>query len=163
MKKPLNRGPRGPYKKIRYVIKDQGYKTPCWIWQLSVDPKGYGQDSLIGGIRRGAHIVSYEKHKGPVPVGKELDHICHDPKTCVGGPKCPHRPCINPDHLEPVTDAVNSQRTTTTKLNLSDISDIKEMFSYGLNKRRLANLFDVDESTIRAIVIGKTWKNHGAD
>ena len=60
---------------------------------------GYGR---IGKSRkrgtRGAHIVAYELAKGPVPEGLQLDH------------KCRVRCCINPDHLEPVTQLLNIRR-----------------------------------------------------
>ncbi len=32
-----------PYKPIRYIEEDLGFKTPCWIWQLKRAPRtGYG-------------------------------------------------------------------------------------------------------------------------
>jgi hypothetical protein len=38
-----------------------------------------------------------------------LDHTCHD-TSCEKGASCPHRACVNPAHLEPVTHAVNIRR-----------------------------------------------------
>jgi hypothetical protein len=48
---------------------------------------------------------------GPIPPGLYVDHACHttDP-DCAGGPNCPHRRCVNPDHLELVTDDENRRR-----------------------------------------------------
>lgn len=69
----------------------------CRIWFGSTDPKGYGRIHNPHGSRH-THIVAYELVKGPVPKGKELDHLCRVPS------------CINPDHLEPVTRQENILR-----------------------------------------------------
>ncbi len=42
-----------------------------------------------------AHRVSYELHKGPIPDGLFIDHICRT------------RCCVNPNHLRAVTHAQN--------------------------------------------------------
>ena len=67
----------------------------CWLWIGHVDEKlGYGR-FVVEGRRRVAHLVSYEALVGPVPAGLQLDHLCRV------------RSCVNPAHLEPVTQAVN--------------------------------------------------------
>lgn len=59
----------------------------------------YGHGSVHNGERSvGAHVACYELLIGPVPEGKELDHLCRNPS------------CVNPDHLEPVTHKVNMER-----------------------------------------------------
>jgi hypothetical protein len=50
------------------------------------------------GSSRMVHNVAYEVFIGPIPEGKELDHICRN------------RWCWNPDHLEPVTHKQNMMR-----------------------------------------------------
>lgn len=81
---------------------------PCWPWQGSVDGGGYGmfREPDKENMSR-SHIVSYVIAQGLVPGGLELDHICHNPNTCHLGKSCPHRRCVNPDHLEAVTALVN--------------------------------------------------------
>jgi hypothetical protein len=56
----------------------------------------------------GLHRLVYEVMVGPIPTGLVVDHTCHDPKVCEGGTFCPHRACINPDHLAAVTHAHNT-------------------------------------------------------
>jgi len=69
----------------------------CWPWVAAVTHTGYGRINIGGTIKR-AHRIAYELVKGPIPEGLELDHLCRN------------RACINPDHLEPVTHAVNMRR-----------------------------------------------------
>lgn len=73
-----------------------------WGWGGFVDRKGYGRMSvtLANGKRTtvGAHQVSYMLHRGDVPEGLELDHLCRNPL------------CSNPLHLEAVTHVENVRR-----------------------------------------------------
>jgi hypothetical protein len=73
---------------------------PCWMWTAGISTDtGYG---LFSDERRSrkisAHRFSYETHKGPIPEGLELDHLCRV------------RRCVNPDHLEAVTHQINVLR-----------------------------------------------------
>jgi hypothetical protein len=76
-------------------------KTPdCWLWTGStVGTWGYGQVS-IGRRRIPVHRYAYELLVGPIPDGLVIDHLC----------RVPH--CVNPAHLEPVTEQVNILRGT---------------------------------------------------
>ena len=71
--------------------------TGCWLWTSTSHSDGYGL-ILVGGRRRLAHRLSYELHRGPIPEGLDLDHLCRQ------------RCCVNPAHLEPVTVRVNILR-----------------------------------------------------
>lgn len=82
----------------------------CWTWTASTSTSGYGHFRYKGKVRE-AHLVSYMMCIGSIPEGKQLDHTCHTRDTeCVGGVECPHRRCVNPAHLEPVTSLENSKR-----------------------------------------------------
>lgn len=70
----------------------------CWLWLGCTDPKGYGHFRLNGSICK-AHRVAYELFVGPIPFGLQLDHLCR-----VKG-------CVNPAHLEAVTNSENQRRT----------------------------------------------------
>lgn len=65
----------------------------CWLWTGAVQNRGYGNFRS-----KLAHRVSYEKYVGPIPKGLTLDHLCKN------------RLCVNPKHLEPVTQYVNNMR-----------------------------------------------------
>lgn len=90
----------------RYVITDDG----CWQWDGPVYWNGYGHSPISTGDQL-AHRAFYLHHAGPIPVGYDLDHLCHSRSTgCPGGVTCLHRLCVNPDDLEPVTRRVNVLR-----------------------------------------------------
>lgn len=80
-------------KPIGYVICENG----CWEWVGGLNSNGYGKMKL-GKASAGAHRVVYEMHRGPIPEGLHLDHLCRKPD------------CVNPDHLEPVTNRENMMR-----------------------------------------------------
>lgn len=69
----------------------------CWGWKRG-HSNGYASFHVTADRSINAHQFSYEYFVGPVPEGKELDHLCHN------------RGCVNPDHLEPVIHEVNCQR-----------------------------------------------------
>lgn len=72
----------------------------CWLWIGSVNNCGYG-GIWKDGVCAKAHRVSYEMAKGKIPPGLDIDH------------KCKQRCCVNPDHLEAVTEAENVRRSST--------------------------------------------------
>lgn len=79
-----------------YISKSDG----CWVWLGKPANTGYGQIGFDHPKRvtRNAHRVVYELLVGEVPEGKQLDHTCRN------------RLCVNPEHLEPVTQRENLLR-----------------------------------------------------
>jgi len=69
----------------------------CWNWKAGLDSHGYGFIKL-NKVNAKAYRVAYELVKGPIPEGKQIDHLCRN------------RKCVNPDHLEPVTRRENILR-----------------------------------------------------
>lgn len=87
-------------------------ETPdgCWEWIRALNSKGYGSFGYAGKIHL-THRLAYTLLVGPIPEGLHLDHLCHNNSGCTDVP-CDHRKCCNPEHLEPVTNRVNSLRGT---------------------------------------------------
>jgi hypothetical protein len=97
-----------------FVISENG----CWIWQRSIAESGYGQASVK---RRPvlAHRLYFERYKGPIAKGLQVDHQCHNKDlACAGGRQCLHRRCVNPNHLEAVTPVGNLRRGRGTRLTI---------------------------------------------
>lgn len=69
----------------------------CWLWLGKKTADGYGQ-LRIGGKTYLTHRLSYEVFVGRIPDGLVIDHLCRVHE------------CLNPEHLEPVTAAVNTLR-----------------------------------------------------
>lgn len=98
------RGPHARPWQIRIwdrvsVPSDQ---SQCWTWQGHLDQGGYGRLTMDGGhraLKRRAHRCMYELLVGPIPDGLQLDHLCSNPS------------CVNPTHLEPVTNRENTIRS----------------------------------------------------
>jgi len=80
-------------------------KTPgvCWQWMGYRNQDGYGHfndHSGEGGTYKTvrAHRFAYQCFVGPIPDELTLDHLCRNPG------------CVNPAHLEPVTNKENILR-----------------------------------------------------
>jgi hypothetical protein len=69
----------------------------CWLWTGAKTSRGYA-NFTVDGRTTYAHRASYEHFVSPVPDGMVLDHLCRV------------RGCVNPDHLEPVSHAMNVAR-----------------------------------------------------
>lgn len=70
----------------------------CWLWTGSKTPAGYGHINIRSHWFY-AHRLSYEMRYGArIMEGRTLDHLCRTPS------------CVNPEHLEPVSDRENILR-----------------------------------------------------
>lgn len=65
--------------------------------------RGYGT-VLFNGKRYMAHRASYEAYVRPIPDGMQIDHLCKQ------------KLCINPHHLDVVTNRENQLRKDTTNI-----------------------------------------------
>lgn len=77
----------------------QGPWGNCLTFQNTEKKKGYGVFNIKGKAYM-AHRVSYTQYAGPIPAGKDTDHLCRI------------RNCINVAHLDPVTNRENIFRGT---------------------------------------------------
>lgn len=101
--------------KTRFDLSWVANEAGCWIWCAGMKPNGYGVMEHHG-VMWQAHRAAYDLLVGPIPVGLDLDHRCHtDDPACPGGWTCPHRRCVNPAHLEPVTRKENLRRALAAR------------------------------------------------
>lgn len=73
---------------------DRRSDAECWPWRAKPDRDGYGTFTVDGNNVR-AHRFAYELTYGTIDAGLQFDHLCRN------------RICVNPAHLEPVTQLVN--------------------------------------------------------
>ena len=69
----------------------------CWLWTGAVNVAGYGNFYLAGRWVV-AHRFAYESMRDEIPEGLTLDHLCRITS------------CVNPWHLEPVSNEENVRR-----------------------------------------------------
>jgi len=97
--------PKRFWNKVK-LVPCELLSTDCWQWIASLTHKGYALFH-VGSKKDGtnrmatAHLLAYKTLVGPVPDGKQLDHLCRN------------RGCVNPSHLEPVTGSENCLRGLT--------------------------------------------------
>jgi hypothetical protein len=113
---------RMPYRVVELIWVNQGRLKPmqfldrlreferelgreaCWPWPGKLNHNGYAlicttTAQLPGRKRCGSgHRKAYELLIGPIPEGLTLDHLCRV------------RHCVNPWHMEPVTNTENVLR-----------------------------------------------------
>lgn len=86
------------------------------VYYTAFTSQGYGRVRTPWNRAERAHNAMWILMGGEIPEGYELDHLCHtNDLTCPGGDDCPHRRCVNPAHLEPVTHAENSRRAAARR------------------------------------------------
>jgi hypothetical protein len=90
-----------PVKEIflSHIRKDS---SGCWLWTAAIGSGGYARFNLKR-KNVSAHRTSYELFKSSIPMGLHLDHLCNV------------RHCVNPAHLEPVTQKENNRRSSMRK------------------------------------------------
>lgn len=95
--------PFGPRRRVGHMVDAE---TACWLWVGTRGANGYGM-VRVGSVRDGtrrwqlAHRAYYERFKGEIPSGLQIDHLCRNVS------------CVNPDHLEAVTPQLNCWRSNS--------------------------------------------------
>lgn len=152
---------KGKEKTPEQAFWDHVLKTEtCWLWTGGVAGKGYGQFGKNNGQRFDSHRFSYELHIGPIPEGLFVCHTCDVPR------------CVNPEHLflgtnqDNMQDAARKGRTTIgernprAKLTEEDVIELRSLWEpYQVTFQMLAEVYGVTDSSIRAAVLGVTWKH----
>lgn len=75
----------------RIIVDDT---SDCWLWTGGRNQQGYG---MVGHKewRGAAHRAVWRILRGDISKNQRLDHLCRI------------RTCVNPDHLEPVSQRIN--------------------------------------------------------
>lgn len=100
---------RKEYKRIMSKTLEPNGKG-CWNWKgAKVSDEGYGIIRYRGSNTL-VHRLMYELFKGEIKYNLVVDHICNNPS------------CINPSHLQAITQKENLDRSSLT---LSSIAKAK--------------------------------------
>lgn len=113
--------------KRKYDVVDSG----CWVWKAALSPSQSGKHPygimLYHGRMQMAHRVSYMEHKGKIPKGLQLDHLCRNTL------------CVNPSHLEPVTHRENLRRGVDARQKPTHCKYGHEMIGHNIYYKKAWN------------------------
>lgn len=129
----------------RFWLNVEGADNPaaCWGWQGVKIPTGYGQ-LCVEGKMVGAHRLAYEILVGPIPEGLVIDHTCRN----TG--------CVNPAHMEPVTNKENVLRgvgVTAENARKTHCSDGHELTPENTYTKPAVLILAIDPGPERSAVV----------
>lgn len=138
--------PRGHMNGVRYKRLVELGKAPtsvilpeCWNWSGSINKKtGYGKKQWFGETWL-AHRWVWTMLFGTIKKGMTIDHICSN------------RKCVNPHHLEVVTQQENLHRGRGTKLTYEQIQEIRALPVRRGDRNKIAKKYDIHPSYVSQI------------
>lgn len=159
------RTPTEPRFWERIQTTDRG----CWEFTGKCDCHGYGTIWVSEEQRiMFTHRYSWSLAHGEIPEGLDVLHKCDNP------------PCVNPDHLflgtqsdnakdmhqkgrrhvptVEISQKISAAHNPLANLDPEKVMEIRRLSSQGESYRKIAAKFDVTKTTIRNIVLKRTWK-----
>lgn len=98
-----------PLDEAIFLSMTQRQEDGCLLWLGDLSKGGYPRYAFMY-KKIYVHRWAYEFFVEPIPEGYTIEHLCHDPAKCRLASSCPHRRCVEPTHLQPMTNAENSMR-----------------------------------------------------
>ena len=89
----------------RFLAKISISDSSCWNWTASKNHNGYGQININCKMIRSHRFIFEYYYNVIINSTLEIDHLCRNTS------------CVNPEHLEVVTNLENVQRGLTGKIN----------------------------------------------
>lgn len=129
----------------RFWAKVEKQEGGCWLWTGAITSHGYGQFKVDGRLV-GAHRFAYELLVGPIPLGLTLDHLCRI------------RHCVNPSHLEAVTNRENTLRGEGITARAARVTHCPQSHPYDLFNTYVSPRGD-RRCRICARIHTRTWRN----
>lgn len=142
---------------LSHTIEDS--ETGCWVCNYSTT-KGYPQMTIERKNYRASH-VAYELWKDLIPIGRQLNHTCHNER------------CINPDHIyagtqkDNIWDMVKAGRQKTArgknhgsaKLTEEQVQYIRMWAKEGFSQASIAKSFKISQPQVNGITRRIKWKH----
>jgi hypothetical protein len=131
----------------------------CLIWPYARLSNGYASVLYEGRSQIASRVVCRLASGEPPTSRHEAAHSCGQG----------HRGCINPKHLYWATPEQNQadrvvhgtsnrgERQWASKLTEGDVRRIRKLFVDGWTNKEIAELFDVEPTTVRMIRTGASW------
>lgn len=128
-----------------YVVSDEGFEKPCWLWPGGLTSDGYARIARDG-VRHLAHRFFYEREYGPIADGMEIDHLCSV------------RNCVNPAHLQEVTPTENKRRAASFARNRGvALGMLVARITTGLTVDDIAEMFGSTYAGASNVLYGQAW------
>jgi len=136
----------------------------CWPWDAGAKREGHGEFRISKDppLKVPAHRLAWIFANGDELTSADV--IAH---------RCDNPPCCNPlhlfktDHLGNRMDCVRKERQAKgeangrARLTEDDVRTIRALSTAGHSSVSLGQMYGVHQSTIAAIVTGKTWRHVG--
>lgn len=131
----------------------------CWIWISGKDLYGYGRFTVA---RRSftAHRFAWELCNGHIEDSNI--YVCHN---CPGGD---NPSCVRPSHMFLGTASMNAsdasvkgrihQGENHSNAKITEAQALEIVNAMSIPTTVLADLYSIDQSTVRDIRMGNTWK-----
>lgn len=95
----MPKGVKGWSREACFMNLVEKHESGCWLWKGCIMRDGYGKFTVSKKESHLAYRYSWRLFRGEPPVWPmQLDHLCRV------------RACVNPDHLEVVTQKENHRR-----------------------------------------------------
>lgn len=110
------------FRKIKFY--NVGDPRICWLWTDKLEKTGYGQFALPNHRKVSSHRASFEFFIGPVTNGMIIHH------------KCERKDCVNPNHLELLTQGEHNSMHSTKDVCIRGHSLTSDNLYYDRNGSR---------------------------
>lgn len=109
----MPRKPNPPEVTLANIMaKTERAKDGCLLWTGLVDRSGYPRTTYRKKPVTVHELVWYLTYGDWSTREQPVDHVCHNEalqaRTCLGGPTCAHRRCVEVSHLRRTTKAENT-------------------------------------------------------
>lgn len=92
---------RPPQERFWDLVALDADLDACWEWRGHRNVRGYGRFRVSRDVTIYAHRFALVDAIGPIPEGLVVDHTCNN------------KGCVNPGHLEAVSQSENARRWNT--------------------------------------------------